>query len=150
MLVVGAALELLSVSAIPAFVSLLSRPRQLQTYLPSVLGRHITSSTADSTLILYASAGLLAITVVKNAGLALIALCQNRYLYGRQATIASRVLRAYLRAPYAFHLQRNTAEMLRNANEGAIEVIAAGVLPLFALVLEGLTIRSDRRPAGLP
>ena len=140
LLACGAALEIVSVSAIPAFVALLAQPRKLLEYVPTSWHAVVSPTASDSALILYAAAGLLTISVVKNLCLALIAHLQNGYVFDRQAAIAQRLLRAYLHAPYTFHLQHNTAGLLRNANEGALGVISAAVLPVFTLVLEGLTI----------
>lgn len=140
LLACGAALEMVSVSTIPAFVTLLGAPQKLLQWLPPSLGARIPRGASDATLILYAAVALVAISVVKNVCLALLSLAQSRYVFDRQASISTRLLRAYLHAPYTFHLQRNTAELLRNANGEATEVISSVVLPIFALALEGLTI----------
>jgi ATP-binding cassette subfamily C protein len=42
--------------------------------------------------------------------------------------------------PYTFYLQRNTAELLRNVNLDAHDVIGGGLLPLLLLAMEGLTV----------
>ena len=136
----GAVLEMVSVSAIPAFVALLSSPQQVLAHLPALLRVGLPNDVSDRRLILTAAALLLTITIVKNASLAALAVVQSRYTSGRQVALATRVLQAYLRAPFTFHLQRNTAELLRNASQEATEVIGAAVVPLFTLALDGMII----------
>ena len=58
--------------------------------------------------------GLIGIYALKNAYLAGMYYLQFRFLFNKQYALASRLFQAYLQAPYPFHLQRNTAQLLRN------------------------------------
>jgi ATP-binding cassette subfamily C protein len=140
LLALGAVLEMVSLSAIPAFVALLSDPSRLITRLPAPIARAIHPKVSDATLVLYGAVGLLMISVVKNALIALVTHRQNRFISDRQISLAHRLFGAYLTARYPFHLNRNTAELLRNANDAASNVVNCSILPLFHLCLDGLTI----------
>jgi ATP-binding cassette subfamily C protein len=91
-------------------------------------------------LVLYGALLLLAVYLVKNTYLAVLSVLQARYVFNRQVRIGGRLLEAYLHSPYPFHLQRNTAELLRNVNTEAMQVVGAGLMPLMLLTMEGLTV----------
>jgi len=46
--------------------------------------------------------------------LGFLAWWQARFVYGLQATLSERLFAGYLRQPYTFHLQRNSAQLIRN------------------------------------
>jgi ATP-binding cassette subfamily C protein len=136
----GAVLEMVGVGAIPAFVALLSDPEAARD-LP-VLGPQIEGldELAPETLVLYGALVLLAVYLVKNSYLAVLSVIQSRYVFNRQVRIGGKLFAAYLHSPYPFHLQRNTAELLRNANTESMQVVGAGLMPLMMLTMEGLTV----------
>lgn len=136
----GAVLEVIGVGAIPAFLALLNRPELAVKY--GVVGRligHGGSGGAARSLIL-ASAVLLAIFLAKNLYLAWTSLVQVAFVKRLQTRLAFRLLRAYLYGPYELHLTRNPAELLRNANTEALEVVGSVLMPTLQLVMEALTI----------
>lgn len=139
MMLVGAVMEMAGVAAIPAFIALLSDPAKVQRF-PAVrvilAGLHFNS---DRTLVLAAAATLLTIFVLKNSYASALLLAQTRYVTRRQMSIATRLVSAYLNAPYTFHLQRNSAELQRNANNEAMDVVGGVLLPGLTLVMESLT-----------
>jgi ATP-binding cassette, subfamily B, bacterial PglK len=54
--------------------------------------------------------------------------------------LSVRLLRQYLGLPYAFHLQRNSAELIRNASESVGEIITSVLLPAVRLLSETFMI----------
>ena len=109
-------------------------------YPPPPAWRRIWASIAPNVCVLGGAAALFALYAIKNAFLLWLAWVQSRYVFGQQAQIAIRLLRTYLFNPYTFHLQRNTAQLLRNSNQDAFDVIGAGLIPALTLAMEGLTI----------
>lgn len=139
LMICGATMEMVGVGAIPAFVTLLSEPSRVTRFkfvqsLIAHLPRH-----DDSTLVLAGAAVLLVFFLVKNSYLAALAALTARYITRRQIAIARRLFTAYLGASYTFHLQRNTAELLRNANSEAVEVVGSVLMPGLTLLMETLT-----------
>ena len=53
-------------------------------------------------------------TCLKNLFLAFLAWRQTRFAFGVQTQLSQRLFTAYLRQPYTFHLQRNSAQLIRN------------------------------------
>lgn len=69
----------------------------------------------------------------------------NRYYQDRvtQMTgvaLSTRLLERYLRLPYAFHLRRNSSQLIRNSNESVAEILNSILQPLVKMVSEGLVI----------
>ena len=125
--IIGALFEVLGVGAIPAFVGVINTPDRL---LEIGLVRTVYDALGiESTreMLMWAALGLIGIFVMKNAWLALVAYARARFSSNRQAEISNTLFRAYLKAPYTFHLQRNTAELLRNATS-EVQAIAGNVL----------------------
>ena len=139
-MLVGALLEMLGVGAIPAFVTLLTNPHAVTQ---SGLGRRLFpllgTGSAES-IALRAAAALLVLFVAKNVFLVVLVWAQARYVFNRTVSVARRLFSAYLHAPYLLHVQRNSAELLRNANEQATEAVVAGLLPVLSLAMEGFTV----------
>ena len=65
-------------------------------------------------LIVIVMLGLVLVYLVKNLFLAFLAWRQTRFAYGIQAQLSQRLFAIYLRQPYTFHLQRNSAQLIRN------------------------------------
>lgn len=57
---------------------------------------------------------LIAIYAVKAVFLIFVGWYQSRFIFALLASLTQRLFATYLRQPYAFHLQRNSAELLRN------------------------------------
>lgn len=137
---IGALLEVAGVGAIPAFVAVINSPEAI---LSNSWGRAAYDALGlESTrqMIFWAALGLIAVFAFKNAWLAFVAYARARYSGNRQAEISNKLFQAYLRAPYTFHLQRNTAELLRNATSEA-QAIAGGVLlSSLSLIMETLVL----------
>lgn len=88
---------------------------------------------------------LVAVYAVKALFLALLAWRQMRFVYGVQAELSERLFTSYLRQPYAFHLQRNSAQLIRNAvtetNVFSQTVLVAGLQCLAeSLVMVGIVL----------
>jgi ATP-binding cassette, subfamily B, bacterial PglK len=86
---------------------------------------------------------LLAIYVVKGVFLAFLAWRQARFAYELQANLSQRLFAGYLRQPYVFHLQRNSAQLIRNTGQASdVTFVVKEGLTLLAevLVLVGISV----------
>jgi ATP-binding cassette, subfamily B, bacterial PglK len=54
--------------------------------------------------------------------------------------LSLRLFSGYLRMPYPFHLQRNSAELIRNVNEAIKDVVDYTLNPMLRLASEGLVL----------
>lgn len=127
MMAAAAALEVLGVAAIPAFVSAVIGEERLRASplaggVLDALGLHDTAG-----LVLWGAAALLGVFAAKTAFLVFNAQRQWRFISAVRDRLARRLLHAYMAAPFSFHLQHNSAELLRNV-ERETGVIAQQVI----------------------
>lgn len=139
-MLVGALLEVAGVGAIPAFVALLSGPDRILRF--SIV-QHAFAAVGASTPqqhILWAAGALAVLFAIKNTFLAMMAYAQARYIYNRQVALGIRLFRAYLYSPYTFHLQRNSAQLLHNAENEVVRVVNDVYLSAFRIATEVLVL----------
>lgn len=82
---------------------------------------------------------LISVYLFKVLFLGFLALAQSRFVYGLQERISLRLFSHYIYQPYAFHLKRNSAQLIRNAT---IEVssLSASAQSIVAILSELLVI----------
>src|SRR4029079_823694 len=76
--------------------------------------------------------------VAKNLFFTLLIYLQNRFGFHIQGKISTRLFTHYLRLPYTFHLQRNTAELLRNLTSEGDQIVWSVLIPTLTLITEAL------------
>ncbi len=94
---------------------------------------------SNEQLIFAGMMALVGVFVVKNLFLAYFALQESRFVFGFQASLSQRLFTTYLRQPYTFHLQRNSALLIRNTiNEvGNFNIVLSQGM---CLIAEGLVV----------
>ncbi|BCS30965.1 ABC transporter ATP-binding protein [Luteitalea sp. TBR-22] len=65
---------------------------------------------------------------------------QERIVHRTVASTTTRLVRAYLAAPYAFHLGRNSAALIQAATQSADNAVALGLGSLVNLTTEAITL----------
>ena len=136
----GALLDVVGVGAIPAFVGVISMPEKLLEYAPVRAAYDALGMNSTDDMVMWAALALIVIFTLKNAYLTFLAYVGARYNSGRRVSISNRLFRAYLRSSYTFHLQRNTAELLRNTNSESGSIVSGVMSPLMSLAQEILTL----------
>lgn len=94
---------------------------------------------SQQALIVGAMLGLTGIYLAKNLFLALLAWRQTRFVFGMQVQLSQRLFTTYLRQPYAFHLQRNSAQLMRNVS-GEVSMFTGAFSSVITLITEGLVV----------
>jgi ATP-binding cassette, subfamily B, bacterial PglK len=119
LLVLAALVEVVGVAAVMPFLALLADPGSLAV-VPFV-GPWLASVDAAAAAAALPIAGLVLATLLVLANLLLIATSWwvHRFAWGLNHAVSARLLRHYLRQPYAFLLRRNSAEL---ANKVVVEV----------------------------
>ncbi len=122
-----AATEIVGIGSIVWFVSVLGEPNAIENSrvlktLHELLGRPDYSEFVISVGVL-----LLVVMVARNLMQLLTIWAQQRFVLFRNHVLCRRLMRAYLGMPYAFFLQRHTAELSKNIlNE--VARVASGIL----------------------
>lgn len=134
--VAGSVWEALALAAIVPFVGLLNNPQALgQSRWAALIASPQTLADPSRVLLLMA-AGIFVFFLLKNLYLTALTYYQFRFVYHAQASLSSRLLRSYLRAPWTYHLERNSAELLRDVN-GEVSLVFGNILnPLVVMTTE--------------
>ncbi len=138
--VLTAALEAVSAVAVFALIRILTDPTQAAT-LPGLRLLARWAPTADRrTVVTTAALLLIALYVTKNLCIAATAYARSRCVEVSTAATAVALLRRYLRAPYVFHLRRNSADLVYTANQAVRTVFATAMGAALGVAIEALVV----------
>lgn len=142
-LLFAAMIEVVGVGMVPVVVGAISAPDQVMQ--SSFIGSMVAWLPVDNTrtLLAFALCGLLAVFVLKTCYRLYATWMQARLLQDLRVRLSSRLFRAYMHAPYAFHLTRNPADLMRNANQEVEQVVLYVISPILTMLgstLVGLAV----------
>ncbi len=142
LMVVGTSVESLGIGVVVPVLGTLTNPTWLDRF-PSVQSALASCGVDSPVRVVIAAIGLLVFAYMLKTGFAVfLVYVQTRFAFSVKADICVRLYAGYLRQPWTFHLQRNTAELIRNSTvepQLCVELLL-GVLQLASetLVLSAL------------
>lgn len=113
-LFIGAVLELVGVSLITQLVSLVTNPASIHEKALLQTIYDLLHADSDRQFFLYVVIGLIFVYLAKNVYLLWINYVQYTFIYNNQLRLSGRLIDCYLKKPYTYHLDKNSAEMVRN------------------------------------
>lgn len=150
MMFFGSLLEAIGIGAIPAFVSLIMKPSSLAE--ARWVGDLFSGLPDEPSIqiVMWASLALLCFIITKNAFLVFVYYIQIRIVTGQRVILGDRMFRVYQAAPYQWHLQRSSSELLRNIQNDTGQVLNGVLMPfldlsmaiIMAVVIVGLLVLS--------
>lgn len=142
LLVGNALIEMIGVGLVPIYLGILAEPDRF------LRNERVVESLAwlgwgpefltPRTLLYGGSALLLGLFTLKLVYAPLLAFVRARYIQGVVKALSIRLFQGYMHAPYAFHLRRNSAELIRNINAECTSLGNNLLNPLFNLVSQAL------------
>jgi ATP-binding cassette, subfamily B, bacterial PglK len=138
MMLLAAMLEVIGVGMIPAFVAIVAAPEKVLEYEPARPFIELAGIESSGDLLLWGGGLLIGIFVVKSIYIISFNYLEARFLFNRRYTISLRMMNAYMRAPYLFHLQKNTAELIRNATVEVNILINSVLASILKLARDGV------------
>lgn len=135
MIVVGTFAELFGVTSILPIIQVATEPGAEHQNLLIGLCIQLFHCTETAELLFALAFVILVIFVVKNVYIVFMYAMQYKFIFNNQYRLASRLMSAYIRKPYVFHLSKNSAELQRNINVDTNQ--------FFAVVLNSLQIVID-------
>jgi ATP-binding cassette, subfamily B, bacterial PglK len=112
--ILTSAFEVIGVGLVGPFIALATNPEAIRqnAWLAAIYAK--LSITSENQFLLIMGLGVVAIFYVK----AFFSFSAQKYIFefgfGQQAELSSRLMKAYLAAPYTFHLTRNSASLIQN------------------------------------
>ena len=139
-IIVGMALETLSVGMVlPALGILMSKTyiEKFPTLTPIL---NYLGNPSHKELILLGLSGLAGIYMIKNLFLFFQVQCQGTFVYSAKREISLNLFRIYLHRGYSFHLQTNSAKLIRNLTNEVLSYCSFFLMPCLNLLTETLVI----------
>jgi len=114
LILIGTILETLGVTAIVPFISAVMYPEQFMENKYIQMFLEITGIDSVTGLIIVFALILIAIYICKNLYLICMYGVQFRFIYNNQRRLSNRLMSCYLKQPYPFHLEHNSAKLQHN------------------------------------
>jgi ATP-binding cassette, subfamily B, bacterial PglK len=136
LMLIGVLLETLSVGAVIPAITLLMEDDYARRL--SWLERPLAAlgSLGHKEVVIGAMVGLMAVFLFKTLFLAFLTWHQTRFAFSIQMRVSECLFTAYLRQPYVLHLQRNSAELLRNITVEVEALRSNALIPGMVLLIE--------------
>src|SRR5256886_8842343 len=139
LMLIGMVLETLGISAVMPALSLMTT-RDVAAAHPKLAPLLAALGHPTQTqLVVGGMLALVLIFTIKAVFLGFLAWRQSRFAFGLQASLSERLFTGYLRQPWTFHLQRNSAELIRNATT-EVSMFTSVNLSILGLLTEGLVV----------
>lgn len=134
-IIIGAFVELVGVSAVLPFISTVLSPEAVleNRYLGRVYD--IFGFQDMDSYIIFLGGAIIAVYILKNIYVYIMHSMQYRFTYDNQRKLSYQMMDCYMRQPYLFHLDHNSAELSRNINEDTVS--------FFEAILAGLQFASE-------
>lgn len=135
MIVGGTFAELFGVTSILPVIQVATEPDAVNSNILIRICQQTFHCTGTAELLFALSLMILVIFLVKNIYIVIMYAVQYEFIYNNQQRLAARMMCAYMRKPYVFHLSKNSSELQRNINVDTNQ--------FFAVVLNSLQILID-------
>lgn len=138
-MILGAILEAIGIGAILPLISIMGNPDFLTVYPKVTKYAGIFGIMTHIQFIITATFLLLILYIIKNIYLAWQNKIQIDFAVQNQIYYSEELLTEYLQKPYLYHLNHNTATLLRNVNSGGVIVFSLIMVSMFTLLTEIIT-----------
>jgi len=139
LMIVGMLLETLGIGLIVPLIGLLMQddlPRR-HTLIQGLY--HQLGEPSQSELVIVALISLITIYGIKNLFLGVLNWKQASFAHDVQSKLSYRLFEIYLTQPYVFHLQRNSAQLIRNVTV-EINMLSHTIIAFLLIMTESLVI----------
>jgi ABC-type multidrug transport system fused ATPase/permease subunit len=136
----GAALEVIGIGMVVPLVAALTNPDSLITHPTLRSVYQWTGAQSPERFAILLLGGFLGLILFKNGYLALVAYLQARFVFGKQARLSRRMFDGYIMAPYTLHLERHSADVIRNLATEVNNLFTGLVAPLLVLGAEAMVL----------
>lgn len=137
---VGMLLETLGVGLVIPAIALLTQSDLARDYPMVQPILEALGNPSQQALVIAGVLTLVGVYLIKTLFLAFLAWKQTRFAFGVRVQLSQRLFATYLRQPYLFHLQRNSAQLIRNVTSEVDLFTGNGILPSLLLITESLVL----------
>jgi ABC-type multidrug transport system fused ATPase/permease subunit len=140
LMTIGAVLETLGLGLVVPAIAVLMQ-RDLATQYPEL--QPLLSALGNPSQPRLVAIGMLALVgmyFVKTTFCGFLVWRQTHFVFGLQARLSDRLFSLYLSLPYTFHLEHNSAQLIRNSVNEVSQFTQTTALPGLLLLTEGLVL----------
>jgi len=129
-------LEVLSIGLLSGFVAGVADPNLIlnNEYISHVLS--FFNVYSERQILVFGTISLIFIFLLKNIYLIAYKYIQSRFIYNRYRSISSRLFKIYMSVPYSFHLNRNSAGLVKNVSTESRFIATNVMLPMLHIATE--------------
>lgn len=138
-MMIGSILEAVGIGAILPLISIMGDERFLDKHIVVKQYIEILGITAHTSFIIFSSVSLIILYILKNLYMAWLTNLQIKFSTQNQVVYAEGLLAGYLNKPYLYHLEQNSATLLRNVSSAPIAIFTGILIPTFTLLTEVIT-----------
>lgn len=138
MMAIGAVLEMVGIGAVPAFISTLAAPEKVRAFPGVQPVLEAVGITTGRELVIWGAVAFIFVFTIRAGYLILLQYVRIRLTERHRVRLGRLLFTKYMQAPYEFHLERNTAELLRNVNTETKNVISGAINPVLQLILNAM------------
>lgn len=138
-MLIGAVLEAVGIGAILPLISIMGSESFLVEHPEILEYMNAVGLTSHTEMIIVMSCALMGLYFIKNAYIAWETRLQIRFAVKNQMLYSRELLAEYLAKPYLFHINNNTAMLIRNVTNGPAVAFSNILIPMFQLVTELIT-----------
>jgi len=151
---VGMVFESLGIALILPLLTAITQPNAIDVYPVVSEISSFVGVTTQKQLIIGSLVAIIIVYFVKAVFLLYSGWVQGKFTAGLKVNISQRLFTTYMRQPYVFHLQRNSAQLIRNVTDEVFELVlsVASVMSLLSelLIILGIgTMLFIVEPVGL-
>jgi ABC-type multidrug transport system fused ATPase/permease subunit len=133
-------METLSIGIIVPLISLFSNPDSINLSEYALGGFSFLSTLSETQLIAVCMLSLVSIFLIKSLYLSFFIWKQNAFSYSLLMKLTEELYLGYLSSPWLFHVQNNSAYLLRNINTEVSLAINNVLIPALKLISECLVV----------
>ena len=139
LMLIGMMLEVIGIGMIPVFISSVADPDLLLNNRYATRFLTFMGIQESRELLIAGGITLIAVFFVKGAYTIGLNYARSRFVYGRFQSISSALFKTYLFSPYTYHLNRNTADLIRNVTNETSLISSCVLLPILTILMQSVT-----------
>lgn len=139
MMLLGMILETLGIGLVIPTITLMMQPEAWDKYQIGHFFLQDKAPLPHMQIVIFAMLGLITVYLAKNLYSGFLIWKQSNFTFNVQASLCLRLFSLYLRQPYIFHLQKNSAQLVRNIT-GEVANLSSVVSSLLLLLTESCVL----------
>lgn len=139
-IIIGAFFEAIGIGTIMPLISIMGNENFFNEHQIIEKYVNLIGITKHYNFVIACSIGLIIIYILKNLYMVWQNKIQIDFILKNQIEYSRELMANYLQKPYTYHLNHNTATILRNINSSGIIIFSNILIPIFYLLTEIITV----------